>query len=263
MPEAALLRDLFGVAGKVVMVTGGTRGIGRSIVEGFVEAGSRVYVSARTAEACEQTARELSESGVCFGVPANLSTLEGCQSLASEFSKRESRLDVLINNAGALWADPLSEYPESGWDKVFDLNVKAPFFLIQALLPLLTAAACSEDPARIITIGSIDAYHVPAHETYAYSSSKAAAHQLARHVAKLLASSNITSNVVAPGTFPSRMTRATIESSGAKTLLDQIPLGRFVGSSDMAGATIFLASRAASCITGAVLPVDGGTATTL
>jgi NAD(P)-dependent dehydrogenase (short-subunit alcohol dehydrogenase family) len=263
MTEFTQLRDLFGVAGKVVAVTGGSRGIGRSIAEGFVKAGARVYVCGRQAEACELTARELSEDGECCGIPAHLGTVEGCQSFADELATRETRLDVLINNAGTLWAEPLSTYPEVGWDKVFDINVKAPFYLIQSLLPMLEAAASAEDPARIITIGSIDAFHVPKHETYAYSASKAAVHQLARHLAKLLAPSNITSNVVAPGMFPSEMTWSTIEANSEGALLERVPLKRFVSSSDMAGATIFLASRAGAGITGAVLPVDGGTATTL
>ena len=262
MTEFALLRGLFGVAGKVVLVTGGSRGIGHSIAEGFVRAGARVYVCGRKADACEETARELSESGECFGIPANLGTVKGCQSLADGLAARESRLDVLVNNAGALWAEPLSEYSEPGWDKVFNVNVKGPFFLIQSLLPMLKAAASLEDPARIITIGSIDAFHVPQYETFAYSSSKAAVHQLARHLAKLLAPSHITSNVVAPGMFPTKMTQATIAARSAKSVLEGVPLKRFVSSSDMAGATIFLASRAGACITGAVLPVDGGTATT-
>jgi NAD(P)-dependent dehydrogenase (short-subunit alcohol dehydrogenase family) len=262
MTEVTQLRDLFGVAGKVVLVTGGSRGIGRSIAEGFVRAGARVYVCGRKADACEQTARELSESGECFALPANLATVEGCQSLAHELSSREPRLQVLVNNAGALWAEPLSEYSELGWDKVFDLNVKGPFFLIQSLLPMLAAAAAPGDPARIITIGSIDAFHVPEYETYAYSSSKAAVHQLSRHIAKSLATSNITSNVIAPGRFPSKMTQATIEALGEESALEAVPLNRFVRSSDMAGATIFLASSASAFITGAVLPVDGGAATT-
>jgi NAD(P)-dependent dehydrogenase (short-subunit alcohol dehydrogenase family) len=263
MTDSSQLRELFGVAGKVVLVTGGSRGIGRSIAEGFVKAGARVYMCSRAALSCEQAAQELSEFGECFGIPADLATIEGCQSLAEALSAREPRLDVLINNAGSVWAEPLAEYSESGWDKVFDLNVKAPFFLIKSLLPMLGSAASPADPARIVTVGSIDAFHVPDYETYAYSSSKAAVHQLARHLAKFLASSNITCNVIAPGRFPSKMTQATIEAAGVDSALGRITLKRFVSSSDMAGAAIFLASRASACITGAVIPVDGGTATTL
>jgi NAD(P)-dependent dehydrogenase (short-subunit alcohol dehydrogenase family) len=254
---------LFDVSGKVVLVTGGSRGIGRAIAEGFVRAGARVYVCGRKADVCAQVAEELSALGECHGIAADVGTLPGCEALASALLERESRLDVLVNNAGALWAAPLADYPESGWDKVFDVNVKGPFFLVQALLPLLETAATPEDPARVITIGSIDAFHVPQHETYAYSASKAAAHQLARHLAKALAPSYITSNVIAPGMFPSKMMQGTIEARGEEAVLQRVPLKRFVSDSDMAGSAIFLASSAGSFITGAVLPVDGGTATTL
>jgi NAD(P)-dependent dehydrogenase (short-subunit alcohol dehydrogenase family) len=258
-----LLRELFGVSGKVILVTGGTRGIGLSIAAGFVKAGARVYVCGRKADACEQTVRELSAFGECQAVPANLGTVEGCQALAEGLAGRESRLDVLVNNAGAIWAEPLADYPESGWDKVFDLNVKGSFFLVQALLPLLAAAATPEDPARVINIGSIDGFHVPIHETYAYSASKAALHQVSRHLAKTLAASNITVNVIAPGMFPSKMMQGTISARGEEAVLERVPLKRFVSESDMAGAAIYLASPASAYITGVVLPVDGGTATTL
>jgi NAD(P)-dependent dehydrogenase (short-subunit alcohol dehydrogenase family) len=263
MTELSVRQDLFDVSGKVVLVTGGSRGIGRSIAEGFVRAGARVYVCGRKAEACEQTARELSELGECHGIPADLGTVEGCRAFAEILARRESGLDVLISNAGALWAESLAAYPESGWDKVFDLNVKGAFFLVQALLPLLESAATKDDPARIITIGSIDAFHVPAHETYAYTASKAAVHQLSRHLAKALAPSSVTSNVIAPGMFPSKMMQGTIEARGEDAVLERVPLKRFVNPSDMAGAAIFLASPAGAYVTGAVLPVDGGTATTL
>jgi NAD(P)-dependent dehydrogenase (short-subunit alcohol dehydrogenase family) len=258
-----LLHELFGVSGKVILVTGGTRGIGRSIAEGFVKAGALVYVCGRKADACEQAARDLSASGECHAIPADLGTVEGCQVLAEALSSQESQLDVLVNNAGAIWAEPLADYPEAGWDKVFDLNVKGSFFLVQALLPLLTAAAAPESPARVINIGSIDGFHVPVHETYAYSASKAALHQVSRHLAKVLAPSNITVNVIAPGMFPSKMMQGTISARGEEAVLERVPLKRFVSDSDMAGAAIYLASHASAYITGAVLPVDGGTATTL
>jgi NAD(P)-dependent dehydrogenase (short-subunit alcohol dehydrogenase family) len=169
----------------------------------------------------------------------------------------------MINNAGAIWAAPLAEYPESGWDKVFDLNVKGTFFLIQALEPLLAAAGTAQDPARIVNVGSIDAFHIPSHETYAYSSSKAALHQLTLHLASRLASRHITANVIAPGMFPSKMMASTLERKGLDATVEPIPLKRLTGPADMAGAAIYLASKAGSYLTGAVLPVDGGYATTL
>jgi NAD(P)-dependent dehydrogenase (short-subunit alcohol dehydrogenase family) len=263
MTEPTVLQELFDVSGKVVLVTGGNRGIGQSIAEGFVRARARVYICGRNAEACEQTARGLSAFGDCYGIAADLGSVEGCWNLAEELTRREAKLDVLISNAGALWAQPLADYPEAGWDKVFDLNVKGAFFLVQALLPLLRAAGSKEDPARIIAIGSIDGFHVPQHDTYAYAASKAAVHQLSRHLAKALASSHITSNVIAPGMFLSKMMQGTLEARGEDAVLERVPLKRFVSPSDMAGTAIFLASRAGSYVTGVILPVDGGTATTL
>ena len=263
MSETTVTQDLFDVSGKSVVVTGGGRGIGRAIAEGFVRGGARVYISSRKADDLERTAAELEQYGRCIAVVADLGTVAGCAALAAVVSEHETQLDVLVNNAGALWSASVAEFPESGWDKVFDVNVKGPFFLVQALLPLLEAAASPTDPARIITVGSIDAFHVPKHETYAYSASKAGVHQLARHLAKNLAASHITSNVIAPGMFASKMMATTIEQRGEEAVLERVPLKRFASPSDMAGAAIFLASRAGSYITGAVLPVDGGTATTL
>ena len=175
----------------------------------------------------------------------------------------ESSLDILINNAGALWAAPLAEYPESGWDKVFNLNVKACFFLIQKLLPMLQAAATRQDPARIINVGSANALRIPTHETYAYVSSKAALHHLTRHLAGQLAARFITANVIAPGLFPSKMLASDIKQKGEDELTTNVPLRRLSGESDVAGAAIYLASKAGSYLTGVVVPVDGGLATTI
>lgn len=263
MAEQSVLNELFGVDGKTVVITGGSRGIGWSVAEGFVKAGARVYICARKAETCDLAAKELSEFGECHSLPANLGTVEGCRSFAEALAQRESRLDVLVNNAGAIWAERLADYPEFGWDKAFDLNVKGAFFLVQALMPLLEAAASPADPARVINIGSIDGMHVPGHETYAYSASKAAVHHLSRHLAAQLAPSGVTVNVIAPGMFKSKMLQGTVEQRGEETVLEPVPLKRFANPSDMAGAAIYLASPAGSYITGAALPVDGGTATTL
>ncbi len=259
----SIIEELFGVAGKTVLITGGGRGIGKAIAEAFVKAGARVYICSRSLATCEDSAKELQAFGFCEAMACNLSSSEGRQAFLEAFSAREDKLDVLINNAGALWAAPLAEYPEDGWDKVFDLNVKGVFFFIQALLPMLQNAASHENPARIINVGSIDAFHTPSHETYAYPASKAAVHHLTRHLAKSLASSHITANVIAPGQFPSKMMAGTIESKGMDALLEHIPLRRLTGPSDMAGAALYLASRASSYVTAAVIPVDGGLATTL
>lgn len=261
----SVLDHYFGVAGKTVLVTGGGRGIGESIAEGFVKAGAKVYICSRKAATCEDTAARLSEHGTCIALPiaADIATSEGRAAVVREMSERESKLDVLINNAGALWAAPLADYPESGWDKVFDLNVRGLFFLIRDLVPMLEAAATKAAPARIINIGSIDAFHIPKHETYAYSASKAASHQLSIHLADQLAPRNITVNVIAPGMFPSKMMTGTLEKQGEEKVLEKVPLKRLTGADDMAGTAMFLASHGASYITGAVIPVDGGTATTL
>jgi NAD(P)-dependent dehydrogenase (short-subunit alcohol dehydrogenase family) len=263
MPSNDLLHELFSVDDKVVLVTGGSRGIGLAIAEGFIQAGARVYLCSRNADACQAAARDLSRHGECHALPANLGTVDGCRSLADALAERETKLNILVNNAGAIWAETFADYPESGWDKVFDLNVKGSFFLVQALTPLLKVGAGPHDPARIINIGSIDGLHAPPHETYAYTSSKAALHHLSRHLAKYLAASSVTVNVIAPGMFISKMMAATVERHGEEAVLEKVPLKRFVSPSDMVGAAIYLASPAGSYVTGVVLPVDGGTATTL
>ncbi|RYE40770.1 MAG: SDR family oxidoreductase [Hyphomicrobiales bacterium] len=259
----AALQNLFDVSGKVVVVTGGSRGIGYGIAEGFVHAGAKVYVCGRKTADCEKAAAELSQYGHCVPITANLGTVDGCRAFAEELGRHESRLDVVVNNAGNIWVESLADYPESGWDKVFDLNVKGVFFLTQALLPLIEAAAGAGNPGRIINIGSIDAFHVPEHETYAYSSSKAALHHLTRHLALKLAPANVTVNVIAPGRYRSRMLKNAIDLEGADEMLAPIPLKRFAEGADLAGAAIYLSSRAGAFVTGAVLPVDGGHATTL
>ena len=257
------LNDLFGVSGKRVLITGGSRGIGYAMAEGFLRAGAKVYISSRDAAACNEAVAALQPFGHCVALPSNVATAEGRMQLVEQLRAHEAALDVLINNAGALWAAPLAEYPESGWDKVYDLNVKGVFFLIQALLPMLEAAATPTDPARIINVGSINALRIPAHETYAYSSSKAAVHHLTRHLAAQVASRSITANVIAPGLFPSKLLAADIKRKGEEVLVAPIPLKRLTGDLDMVAAAVYLASKAGSYLTGVVLPVDGGLATTV
>ena len=255
------MTDLFDIAGKTALVTGGSRGIGLMIARGYVEAGAKVYISSRKAEVCDDVAAELSKIGTCLSMPADLSQAGECARLAAEIGRREERLHVLVNNAGATWGAALAEYPEDAWDKVLGLNVKAPFLLTQALVPLLAAAATPDDPARIINIGSIDAIQVPILETYAYSSSKAAIHQLTRHLARMLGPQHITVNAVAPGPFESKMMAETLRNFG-DAIARSSPLGRIGRPDDMAGVAIYLASRAGAYVTGAVIPVDGGIATT-
>ena len=255
------MTDLFDISTKTALVTGGSRGIGLMIARGFVEAGAKVYISSRKAEVCDDVAAELSEVGTCLSIPADLARDGECDRLASQIIAREDRLHILVNNAGATWGAALADYPADAWDKVLGLNVKAPFLLTRALVPLLEASATAEDPARVINIGSIDAIQVPMLETYAYSSSKAAIHQLTRHLARQLGPRNITVNAVAPGPFESKMMAETLQNFG-DAIASSSPLGRIGRPDDMAGVAIYLASRAGAYVTGAVIPVDGGIATT-
>lgn len=251
------MKNLFDIGGKVALVTGGSRGIGEMIAEGYVANGARTYISARKADACDATAARLSEQGECISIPADLSTTEGARYLADAIREREPQLDILVNNAGATWGAPLETFPESGWDKVMDINVKGPFFLTQALLPLLEIAATAEDPARIINVGSIDGINVNMLGTYSYGPSKAAIHHLTRTLAAHLADRNITANAIAPGPFPSKMTAGIAQTMGEE-IRRHVPLGRWGEPADMAGVAIYLASRASAYVSGAVIPVDGG-----
>jgi NAD(P)-dependent dehydrogenase (short-subunit alcohol dehydrogenase family) len=253
--------ERFSVAGKVVVVTGGTSGIGLMIARGFVQDGARVVVASRKADACERTERELGTVGTCVAVPADLSTAEGVQALVDAVSAAEDRVDVLVNNAGATWGAPLEEYPDAGFDRVLGLNLRAPFRLTVGLLGLLRAAASPEAPARVINIGSIEASVVPEWENYAYPASKAALETLSRQLARRLAREHITVNVLAPGPFPSRMIAfAESDAERWRAIEQSIPLGRAGGPDDIAGAAIFLASPAGAYLTGCVIPVDGGLA---
>jgi NAD(P)-dependent dehydrogenase (short-subunit alcohol dehydrogenase family) len=252
--------DLFSVESKTVVVTGGTRGIGAMIAGGFVAAGASVVVASRKAEAVEAKVSELGRFGTCSGLVADLSTEEGARRFADEVAASHQHVDVLVNNAGATWGAPLAEHDTSSWDRVLNLNVQGIFHTTKFLLPVLEAAASPDAPSRVINIGSIDGIHVPVLESYSYSASKAAVHQLTRHLAKRLAPT-ITVNAVAPGPFESKMMAATLEMFG-DAIAEAAPLKRIGRPDDMAGVAIFLASRAGAYVTGAIIPVDGGIATT-
>lgn len=256
------MKDLFSVKGKVALVTGGSRGIGLMIARGFVENGVKTYISSRDAEACASVAEELSKEGTCIAIPADLSTSAGVEHVATALKEKESQLDILVNNAGANWAAPIDEYPESGWDKVLNLNLKSVFFLTQALLPLLRKAGNKEDPARVINIGSIDGLHAPGLETYAYSASKSAVHHMTRVLAQRLTRENITVNAIAPGPFESKMMAVTLKTFG-EAIVAACPRGRIGVPEDMAGTAIYLSSKAGAYVTGVVIAVDGGISTTL
>jgi NAD(P)-dependent dehydrogenase (short-subunit alcohol dehydrogenase family) len=249
-----------------VLVTGGSRGIGEMIAAGFLANGAKVYISSRKAEVCDATAARLAEEygGECISVPADVSKMDGIDALTAALSKQESRLDVLVNNAGASWGAPIDEFPEAGWDKVMDINVKAPFFLMQKLLPLLEAGATAEDPARVINIGSIDGIRPPAFATVSYGPSKAAVHTLTSQLAGKLVKRNVILNAIAPGPFPTWMlstgvgTGGDVEGTDWEALGRTMPRGRIGTPEDIAGLAIFLASRAGAFTVGAVITCDGG-----
>ena len=252
------LSSLFGVSNKVVVITGGGSGIGLMIARGFVRNGARVHIVSRrnAKEAAQQLQAE--GPGKCVGHSADLAKPEGAAALASSLQAAgEERVHVLVNNSGTNWNEDLRTHPSAAFAKVLALNLQAVFEVTRALLPLLQAAASAADPARVINIGSINGLHPPAMDTFAYSSSKAAVHQLTRHLAATLGGQHMMVNAIAPGAFPSKMMKVTIERLG-DTIAEGTALGRLGEPSDMAGAAIFLASRAGAYTTGAVLVVDGG-----
>ncbi|TAL80857.1 MAG: SDR family oxidoreductase [Candidimonas sp.] len=247
--------DLFSLRGRAALITGGSRGIGRMIAAGFLAQGARVYISARKAAACDSTARELSSMGTCVSLPADVSTVAGAHALVAAYSKHESTLDILVNNAGAAWGAPYDEFPESGWDKVVDLNLKTPFFLTQALTPLLRRGA-TDHLAKVINIASIDGISVNPQETYSYAASKAGLIQLTRRMALKLAPERIVVSAIAPGAFASDMNK--VARDHADEIEKRIPAGRIGRDEDIAGAAIYLASRAGDYVVGSTLVVDGG-----
>ncbi len=249
------MNDLFSLQGRVALVTGGSRGIGRMIATGFLSQGARVYITARKAAACDQAAAELSALGPCISLPADVSTVDAARALAAEIARREPSLDILVNNAGAAWGEAFDTFPESGWDKVVDLNLKAPFFLTQALHPLLKAAAQAR-PAKVINIASIDGISVNPWETYSYAASKAGLIHLTRRMALRLAQDNIVVSGIAPGAFASEMNKQARDHGDE--VAQRVPAGRIGTVEDMAGAAIYLASRAGDYVLGETLVVDGG-----
>ena len=260
------MQDLFSVKGKVALVTGGSRGIGEMIAAGYLDAGAKVYISSRKADACEATAKRLMErfGGECVSIPADLSTVEGATSLAQSLAQHESQLDILVNNAGASWGAPLDEFPENGWDKVMDTNVKGIFFLTQQCLPLLKAAASHEDPARVINIGSIDGIKTAIFDNFSYGASKAAVHHLTRTLAAHMVKDNIIVNAIAPGPFPTWMLSTGVGFGGETDGVDwdkvgeRNPRGRVGTMEDIAGLAIFLSSRAGAFTVGETITCDGG-----
>ncbi len=264
-PWEGAVKDLFSVQGKVVIVTGGSRGIGEMIAAGFLANGAKVYISSRKADACNATAERLQAEfgGECISIPADMSTLEGIDGFCATFKSREDKLDVLINNAGVAWGAPLDEFPEVGWDKVMNTNVKGPFFLTQRLLPHLEAATSFEEPARVINVGSVDGIKTPIFNNFSYGPSKAAIHHLTRVLAAHLIKRNIIVNGIAPGPFPTWMLSTGVgDGDPENTDWDAVgrnnPRGRVGRAEDIAGLAIFLASKASGFTIGDVITCDGG-----
>jgi NAD(P)-dependent dehydrogenase (short-subunit alcohol dehydrogenase family) len=256
------MSELFSIAGKTAVVTGGSRGIGFMIAAEFLKAGARrVYICARRAEACDAAAKELSQYGECLSVPCDVGDPQGVEKLATAIEEREERLEILVNNAGTAWGAPLETHPIEQFDRVLQVNVRSVFHVTQRLLRLLRAAGSDQDPARVINIGSIDGLAIPMTPNYGYSASKAAVHMLTRHLAYALVGDHVTVNAIAPGLFPSRMTRWAFESPELQGVLDAIPMHRAGTAEDVGGTAIYLCSRAGAYLTGVVIPVSGGLAT--
>ena len=251
------MENLFNLKGKIALVTGGSRGIGAMIAEGFVRNGVKTYISSRKSDPCNKKAKELSKYGECISIPADLTDMNEMDKLVTKIKDKETKLNILVNNAGAAWGASFDDFPEIGWDKVMDTNVKSVFFLTQKLVDILETSASTSDPSRIINIGSIDGLGIPRAETYSYPASKAAVHQLTKVLANRLANRNINVNAIAPGPFQSNMMAHTLEEYGEQ-IKSSVPRGRIGVPEDMAGASIFLSSRASSYITGSIIPVDGG-----
>ena len=251
------MKKLFDISGKVALVSGGSRGIGEMIAEGFVKNGVKTFITSRKADQCNETAKRLSQYGDCISIPADLTDIKEIKKIKKIIQGKVDRIDILINNAGAVWAADFDSFPENGWDKVMDTNVKAMFFLTQELIDLLEKSATNEDPSRVINVGSIDGIGIPRAETYSYPASKAAVHQLTRVMANRLANRNININAIAPGPFESQMMNSTLKSFGDE-IINSVPRKRIGKPEDMAGAAIFLSSKASAYITGIVMPVDGG-----
>jgi NAD(P)-dependent dehydrogenase (short-subunit alcohol dehydrogenase family) len=249
------MKDLFSLAGRTALVTGGSRGIGLMIAKGFLTQGARVYISSRKADACDAAVRELSALGPCFALPADVSTVEGARALAAAYMAKEPALDILVNNAGAAWGEDFDTFPEKGWDKVVDLNMKSPFFLTQALHERLRAGAKTR-PAKVINIASIDGVSVNPMETYSYAASKAGLIHLTKRMSLRLAADNIMVSGIAPGAFASEMNRAARDHGDE--VAKRIPAGRIGVDEDMAGVAIYLASRAGDYVVGQTIAVDGG-----
>lgn len=253
------MSDLYSLKGKVAVVTGGSRGIGFMIANGFADAGAeKIYISSRKADDLNAAAAEISKKTTCIAVPADLSSEEGARTLADAIRADEKGIDILVNNAGATWGAPFEEFPATGWDRVLDINVKGPFYLTKELHPLLKANATDADPSRIINIGSVAAFGEGG-VAFSYGASKAAIHQMTKNWANQFAPDRITVNAIAPGPFPSKMMAFITDNEDARAMMEaRVPLGRIGNPDDMAGLAVFLTAKSAAWMTGVIIPLDGG-----
>lgn len=251
------MENLFNLNGKIALVTGGSRGIGAMIAEGFVRNGVKTYISSRKSDPCDKKARELSKYGECISIPADLTDMNEMDKLVTKIKDKETKLNILVNNAGAAWASPIESFPEIGWDKVMDICVKSMFFLTQGLLPMLVNSANKEDPSRVINIGSIDGINNPEFKNFSYSAAKSAVHHMTRVLAAELVKKHINVNAIAPGPFPSKMLGSAVEFNYSE-LEQRNPRGRIGTAEDIAGLAIFLSSRAGAYTIGEVITCDGG-----
>lgn len=253
------MNNLFDVSGKVAVVSGGSSGIGFMMAQGLLENGAKVYITARKVGQLEEAAKALSEFGDCVAIPSDLSSIAGIEGFVAELSKHETKLDILINNAGAVWSAPVASFPEQGWDKIMDINVKSLFFMTQKCLPLLKAAGRKEERARVINIASINGIRNSGMATYSYTASKSAVVHLTTHLATDLVGDNILVNAIAPGYFPSKMTKSIVENDAmTEYAITKIPCGRMGTPEDIAGTALYLSSRASAFVCGQTLVVDGG-----
>ena len=254
------MSNLFDLTGKTALVTGGAQGLGRMIAEGLLGAGASVAITSRKADICEAAAAEMSSLGTYIPLPCDLSSPEAAVELAQRVREAfDGKLNVIVNNAGKTWGGPIDSYPDKAWPGVMIVNVQAPFTLIRELLPELEAAGSSEDPSRILNIGSIAGKTTAKLSAYSYSASKAAIHMLSRDLAGDLVGRNINVNAVLPGFFPTKMTaHMRDEEAVDPALLGKIPMARMGRADEIAGTIVYLSSRAGAYVTGAEIPVDGG-----
>lgn len=256
------LDDIFGLAGRTALVTGGATGIGRMAAEGLVRAGAHVLIASRKGEACAAVAAELNALGApgsAEGFAGDVAGEAAILALAGAVRARTGRLHILMNNAGITWGEPFASFPHAQWQRVMEVNVAAIFTLTRALLPLLEAAATPEDPARVVNVGSVMGTVPIAEGAYSYAVSKAAVHHLTRILAGEFAGRHVTVNAFAPGPFPSRMTRfATGTPEQREKVGANVPLGRVGRPEDVAATMLYLCGRGGAYVTGAVLPLDGG-----